>query len=75
VEDIKSYLSCELTNPAFNSLAYFEMRLLLAHVLWNFDLELMPQSESWANQKVFAIWDKPELYVKLKPRAGLEVRA
>nr|A0A3Q9FEJ4.1 RecName: Full=Cytochrome P450 monooxygenase astA; AltName: Full=Asperterpenoid biosynthesis cluster protein A [Talaromyces wortmannii]AZQ56742.1 cytochrome P450 [Talaromyces wortmannii] len=57
------------------NLAYFEMRLILTHVLWNFDLELMPQSKYWANQKVFAIWDKPELYVKLKPRAGLEVRA
>ena len=65
----------ELTNLAFNSLAYFEMRLILAHVLWNFDLELAPKSEDWADQKVYAIWDKPELYVKLKPRPGLEVHA
>jgi hypothetical protein len=51
-----------------SSLAYFEMRLILAHVLWNFDLELMPESTDWSRQKVFAIWEKSPLYVKLKPR-------
>lgn len=51
-----------------SSLAYFEMRLILAHVLWNFDLELMAESTDWSHQKVYAIWDKSPLYVKLKPR-------
>lgn len=51
-----------------SSLAYFEMRLILAHVLWNFDLELATESTDWSRQKVYAIWDKSPLYVKLKPR-------
>ncbi|GAM34873.1 hypothetical protein TCE0_015f02743 [Talaromyces pinophilus] len=51
------------------NLAYFEMRLILAQVLWNFDLELMPESTDWSHQKVYAIWEKSPLYVKLKPRS------
>lgn len=45
------------------------MRLILAQVLWNFDLELMPESADWSRQKVYAIWEKSPLYVKLKPRS------
>ena len=29
------------------SLAYAEMHLVLAKLLWNFDLELQPKSEKW----------------------------
>ena len=29
------------------SLAYAEMRLVLAKLLWNFDLELQSESEKW----------------------------
>lgn len=48
-----------------NSLAYAEMRLILAHVLWNFDMELSAESENWADQKIFSLWEKGPLYVKL----------
>ena len=51
-----------------SSLAYAEMRLILARVLWNFDLELAPQSMNWSEGlKIFILWDKPSLFVKLKP--------
>lgn len=49
------------------SLAYAEMRLILAQVLWNFDMELAPESDNWANQKIFSLWQKGPLYVKLTP--------
>lgn len=51
------------------NLAYMEMRLIMALILWNFDLELCPASESWDNQRVFNLWEKPELMVKLSPRS------
>ena len=35
-----------------HSLAYAEMRLILARMLWNFDLELQPDSQDWTSQKV-----------------------
>ncbi|KAF4840775.1 Trichothecene C-15 hydroxylase [Colletotrichum siamense] len=51
------------------NLAYAEMRLILARIIWNFDLELEPQSREWAaNQKVFFFWDKPPLWTYFKPR-------
>ncbi|KAH8819269.1 cytochrome protein [Xylogone sp. PMI_703] len=50
------------------NLAYVEMRLLIALVLWHFDLELCPVSNDWAKQKVFLLWEKPQLMVKLIPR-------
>ncbi|GME34240.1 Cytochrome p450 protein, partial [Neofusicoccum parvum] len=49
------------------NLAYHEMRIILAKVLWNFDLELSDQSKSWVDQKCYGLWDKPELWVRAKP--------
>lgn len=49
------------------SLAYHEMRLILAKVLWHFDVELCPQSDNWIQQKLFTLWDKGPLMVKLHP--------
>ncbi|KAH7024942.1 cytochrome P450 [Microdochium trichocladiopsis] len=49
------------------NLAYAEMRLMMVHLLWHFDLELMPESRNWAKQRVFILWEKPALMVKLMP--------
>lgn len=51
------------------SLAYAEMRLVLARLVFNFDMSLAPESRSWATgQKVFFFWDKPPLWTCYKPR-------
>jgi len=48
------------------NLAYAEMRLMMAHLLWNFDMEIDGESRNWlVNQKVFVAWEKPPLKVKL----------
>lgn len=57
-----------LINP-HGSLAYMEMRLILAKLLWNFDLELDPGCNDWVNQKIYITWDKRPLRVLLTPRA------
>jgi cytochrome P450 len=50
------------------SLAYAEMRLILAKVLFNFDLELEHKTQEWMEgQKVFTLWNKPSLFVKIRP--------
>jgi cytochrome P450 len=50
------------------SLAYAEMRLIIARLLWNFDLELEEKSRRWIDgMKMFTLWEKPPLFVKLKP--------
>lgn len=49
------------------NLALAEMRLILAKMIWSFDLELQPQSLNWNNEcKTQLLWAKPPLIVKLK---------
>jgi hypothetical protein len=48
-------------------MAYHEMRLILVKVLYNFDLELCEESDDWANQNVFILWEKKDLMVRIKP--------
>ncbi|KAF2768082.1 cytochrome P450 monooxygenase [Teratosphaeria nubilosa] len=49
------------------NLAYAEMRLILAKLIWTFDLEMDPSSENWVQRgRVFTLWEKPELAVRLK---------
>ncbi|KAI1085078.1 cytochrome P450 [Whalleya microplaca] len=50
------------------NLAYYEMRAILSRLLYNFDLELCPESQDWINQKSWSLWDKPPLMVKISPR-------
>ncbi|MCJ1352148.1 MAG: hypothetical protein MMC33_002132 [Icmadophila ericetorum] len=52
------------------SLAYFEMRSILARVLWNFDMQIEEESQGWMEQKEHTLWDKPPLWVTLTHRAG-----
>jgi hypothetical protein len=43
------------------------MRLILAKVLFEFDMELAEQSVNWmTGQKVYGLWKKPALTVKLQ---------
>ncbi|PWY82364.1 benzoate 4-monooxygenase cytochrome P450 [Aspergillus eucalypticola CBS 122712] len=50
------------------NLAYAEMRVIFARVLWNFDIELCEESREWHNQKSYNLWAKPPLMCKLKAR-------
>jgi cytochrome P450 len=50
------------------SLAYAEMRLILARLLWNFDIELDERSRRWIDEmKMLVLWEKQPLFVKLSP--------
>ncbi|KAJ5633165.1 hypothetical protein N7490_009504 [Penicillium lividum] len=51
------------------NLAYHEMRLILAKILYNFDFSILPESVGWNKQKTFLLWEKPDLMVQLKARA------
>ena len=51
-----------------NSLAYAEMRLILARMLFEFDITLAEDSKRWIErQKAFVIWDRIPLNVYLTP--------
>lgn len=47
-------------------MAYHEMRLLATKLLYNFDLELLPESEGWLDQDIFTLWQKKPLFCKVK---------
>ncbi|KEY66239.1 hypothetical protein S7711_09265 [Stachybotrys chartarum IBT 7711] len=50
------------------NLAYAEMHLVIARLLWNFDFELEPGQQDWAAvQRVFVVYEKQPLIVRLKP--------
>ncbi|KAK9413548.1 putative Cytochrome P450 [Seiridium unicorne] len=50
------------------NLAYAEMRLILAKIIYNFDMKLADESRGWLEtQKLYVIWDKPPLDVYLTP--------
>jgi hypothetical protein len=47
-------------------MAYHETRLLLATLLYNFDIELCEESKEWADQNVYVLWEKKPLMCRLK---------
>ncbi|KAL0939222.1 trichothecene c-15 hydroxylase [Colletotrichum truncatum] len=53
------------------NLAYAEMRMILARVIWNFDLRLAEESRNWLEQPVHILWNKSALKVHLTPRKDI----
>ncbi|GAW13167.1 hypothetical protein ANO14919_025450 [Xylariales sp. No.14919] len=50
------------------NLAYAEMRIILARVIFAFDLEIADKSRDWIDdQKAYVLWDRAPLNVYLKP--------
>ena len=48
------------------NLAYHEMKLVLAALMLNFEFELCDESRNWTDQKMFALWEKKPLMMKVK---------
>ncbi|KLU92793.1 hypothetical protein MAPG_11778 [Magnaporthiopsis poae ATCC 64411] len=49
-------------------MAYVEMRMIMVKMLWNFDLELCDGQENWLDQKVYLVFQKHPLMVRIRPR-------
>ncbi|KAL6164014.1 hypothetical protein ACJQWK_09689 [Exserohilum turcicum] len=49
--------------------ALIEMRLVLALVVFEFDIEVLPESRNWIRQKLFTTWERPSLMVRMTPVA------
>ncbi|KAI8930429.1 hypothetical protein NX059_012380 [Plenodomus lindquistii] len=48
------------------NMALHEIRLIISKVIFNFDMLLCAESEQWADQRVFTLWEKRPLMVKLR---------
>lgn len=49
------------------SLAYSEMKLILARIIYNFDIQLVDEENDWMKQDTYILWDKGPLPVYLTP--------
>jgi hypothetical protein len=59
--------TCNIGSKKYFSLAYAEMRLILARIIFNFDMRIAEESRGWINQKVWNLWAKGQLLVYLRP--------
>ncbi|KAI0598194.1 cytochrome P450 monooxygenase [Biscogniauxia sp. FL1348] len=52
------------------NLGYAEMRLILARLIWNFNIELAdPKDKDWIyGQPMYSLWEKPSLNIRLTHR-------
>ncbi|KAL7629562.1 hypothetical protein AAE478_001083 [Parahypoxylon ruwenzoriense] len=50
------------------NLAYAEMRLILARIIYNFDMSIAEDSLDWMDkQQAYTLWHKPALNIHMKP--------
>lgn len=50
-------------------LAWAELRITMAKLLWQFDFELASSDDDWWNkQRTYLIWERLPLLINLKPR-------
>ncbi|OTA99206.1 hypothetical protein M426DRAFT_325350 [Hypoxylon sp. CI-4A] len=48
------------------NLAYVEMKIIIARLIWHFDIEYAMEGD-WLDQKVYVVWEKSPLWIKLHP--------
>lgn len=48
-------------------MAYSEIRVILAQMIFNFDLRLTDDSGDWLDQRAFTVWEKGPLNVLITP--------
>ena len=64
--------SVGVRNCIGKNLAYAELRLMLAKVLWHYDLTIDGnKTGDFLDQKIWSIWAKRELWMQIKTRADL----
>lgn len=53
------------------NLAYVELRIMLARLVWQFDWHQVEQDVNWdRDTKLLVLWSKPQLKVRFSPRAN-----
>ena len=58
-----------LTIWNYGSLAWLEMRTVLAKLMWTYDMKLMNRDVDWhRDSKMLTLWRKPPLWVQVAAR-------
>lgn len=56
-----------------NRLAYAQMRLILARLIFESDMELTEESRGWLHElRPYNLWYKAPLHVRIKARKSVE---
>ena len=51
-----------------HSMAWIEVRILMAKLTYLFDFEIVDKTLDWtADQECYTLWQKPDLFVKVTP--------
>lgn len=59
----------ELVTDHVSRLGWAQMNLILAKMIWSFELELMSDNkEDWDDQKIWILHERVPLNVKISPR-------
>jgi cytochrome P450 len=69
-KDVYQPFSVGPRNCVGKNLAWIKTKIILAKMLWNFDLELLDDNFEPQRQKMYILWQKPELLVRVKVRPG-----
>lgn len=63
-----SYIHCDISTNN-SRMAYAEMRMTMAKMIFNFDMELADRDNDWWNkQGTYLVWEKMPLMITLHPR-------
>lgn len=57
---------CLAINP-IKSLSYAEIRLVISHLLLNFEITEVDDNQNWLDHPVYLVWERPPLKVFLTP--------
>ncbi|RAL15855.1 cytochrome P450 [Aspergillus homomorphus CBS 101889] len=68
--DVLQPFSAGPRNCIGRNLAFAEMRVIFARVLWSFDLQLCEESVHWCDQKTYTLWEKHPLMCRLSLRSS-----
>ncbi|RFU25703.1 hypothetical protein B7463_g10633, partial [Scytalidium lignicola] len=68
VKEVFKPFSVGPRNCIGKNLAWMETKMIMANMIWNFDLELEDENFEPQNQKMHVLWQKPALTVRLKNR-------
>lgn len=50
------------------SMAWIELRILMAKLVYHFDFEIVDKNLNWlGQQECYTLWQKPDLFVKAIP--------
>lgn len=63
-------MDSQVTNQPYHRVFLAEARLILAKMVWNFEMELVNENDwNWLDQKAFLVFEPKDLFVRLSEKS------